>query len=89
MAVNVRVESRSFQGNRVSRDDSMNLIRRFKRACNEAGILSALKEYEFYEKPCEKRNRKRRQAELQRRYAEEAAKSNALQNKKNRMHEVE
>jgi small subunit ribosomal protein S21 len=33
-------------------------IRRFKRACEKAGIMSKLKQIEFYEKPTTKRKRK-------------------------------
>jgi small subunit ribosomal protein S21 len=40
-------------------------IRRFRRACENAGILREVKRREFYEKPSEKR--KRRQAEARRR----------------------
>lgn len=34
-------------------------LRRFKRACEKAGILAALRERETYEKPSQKRKRKR------------------------------
>ncbi len=34
-------------------------LRRFKRACEKAGILSRLRQLEFYEKPTTKRKRKR------------------------------
>ncbi len=40
-------------------------IRRFRRACENAGILREVKRREFYEKPSEKR--KRREAESRRR----------------------
>ena len=33
-------------------------IRRFKRACEKAGILSEIRQREFYEKPTEERKRK-------------------------------
>lgn len=33
-------------------------LRRFKRACEKAGILSELRRREYYEKPTEKRKRK-------------------------------
>ena len=33
-------------------------IRRFKRACEKAGILSEVRRREFYEKPTEERKRK-------------------------------
>jgi small subunit ribosomal protein S21 len=34
-------------------------LRRFKRACEKAGILSRLRQLEFYEKPTTKRKRKK------------------------------
>jgi len=34
------------------------LLRRFKRACEKAGILSELRRREYYEKPTENRKRK-------------------------------
>jgi len=34
-------------------------IRRFKRACEKAGIMSKLRQIEAYEKPAEKRKRKK------------------------------
>jgi len=34
-------------------------IRRFKRACEKAGIMSKLRQLEAYEKPTEKRKRKK------------------------------
>jgi small subunit ribosomal protein S21 len=34
-------------------------LRRFKRACEKAGILAKLRQMEFYEKPTSKRKRKR------------------------------
>ncbi len=34
-------------------------LRRFKRACEKAGIPTKLREIEFYEKPTSKRKRKR------------------------------
>ncbi|MFO7652098.1 MAG: 30S ribosomal protein S21 [bacterium] len=40
-------------------------IRRFRRACENAGILREVKRREYYEKPSEKR--KRREAESRRR----------------------
>ena len=33
-------------------------LRRFKRACEKAGILSEIRRREFYEKPTEERKRK-------------------------------
>lgn len=76
MSVNVRVELRYNGGNnRFDRERStLNLLRQFKRAVAEAGVLQELREREFYEKPGEKRRRMQRQAELQRKYAESAEK---------------
>ncbi|EQD76694.1 Ribosomal protein S21 [mine drainage metagenome] len=34
-------------------------LRRFKRACEKAGILSELRRREFYEKPTQERKRRR------------------------------
>ena len=34
-------------------------IRRFKRACEKAGVMSKLRQLEAYEKPTEKRKRKK------------------------------
>lgn len=34
-------------------------LRRFKRACEKAGLMSRLRQLEFYEKPTAKRKRKR------------------------------
>jgi small subunit ribosomal protein S21 len=34
-------------------------LRRFKRACEKAGVLAKLRQMEFYEKPTSKRKRKR------------------------------
>ncbi|QHG92674.1 30S ribosomal protein S21 [Coxiella endosymbiont of Amblyomma sculptum] len=34
-------------------------MRRFKRACEKAGILAKLRQIEYYEKPTSKRKRKR------------------------------
>nr|WP_309595422.1 30S ribosomal protein S21 [Moraxella osloensis] len=34
-------------------------IRRFKRACEKAGILADLRKHEFYEKPTQERKRKK------------------------------
>lgn len=72
MATNVRVELRFHGGNgRFDRERAtQNLIRQFKRAVAEVGVLQELREREHYEKPGEKKRRKQRQAELQRKYAQ-------------------
>lgn len=88
MSTNVRVELRYNGGNsRFDRERAtLNLLRQFKRAVAEAGVLYELREREFYEKPGEKKRRKQRQAELQRKYAESDPKprrSNKDQRRKN------
>ena len=47
-------------------------LRRFKRACEKAGIPSKLRQVEFYEKPTSKRKRKR--AAAVKRYAKKLQK---------------
>ena len=42
--------------------DVMKALRIFKKKVQEAGILQEVREREFYEKPCEKRNRKKKAA---------------------------
>ena len=37
-------------------------MKKFKRKVNDAGILKEARAREFYEKPCDKRNRKRKAA---------------------------
>ena len=37
-------------------------LRRFKRACEKAGVLTKLRQIEYYEKPTSKRKRKRASA---------------------------
>lgn len=70
MATNVRIELRNYQGGRFDREKAITgLIRQFRRAVNEVGVLQTLKEKEFYEKPGEKRRRKKRYSDLQRKYA--------------------
>jgi ribosomal protein S21 len=71
MAVNVRVEMRFHGGNSRSSQAvaGLALIRQFKRACNEAGIMRELNERRFFESKSRKRRKQKRQAELQRKYA--------------------
>lgn len=61
--VNVRVEAKWHP--HASESDKQrigySLAKAFKRACNEAGIMHAYKEHEYYVKPSEKRRRKKRQ----------------------------
>jgi small subunit ribosomal protein S21 len=42
-------------------------LRRFKRACEKAGILSELRRREFYEKPTQERKRKKTSRDLNKR----------------------
>ncbi len=50
-------------------------LRRFKRACEKAGILTELRRREFYEKPTQER--KRRKAAAVKRHAKKMARDNA------------
>ena len=62
MAVNVRIEAKRLPpgANRGDRERSTQiLLRIFKRACNEAGIMHDFKEHEFFIRPTDKRRRKR------------------------------
>jgi ribosomal protein S21 len=71
MSVNVRVEMRFHGGSRQDRDKSAtNLLRQFKRACNEAGILRELNERKFFESKSRKRRRELKQAKLQNKYSQ-------------------
>ena len=50
-------------------------IRRFKRACEKAGILADVRKHEFYEKPTTER--KRAKASAVKRHAKKLARENA------------
>ena len=50
-------------------------LRRFKRACEKAGILSEVRRREFYEKPTQER--KRKQAAAIKRHLKKLARENA------------
>ena len=50
-------------------------LRRFKRACEKAGILTELRRREFYEKPTQER--KRKQAAAVKRHAKKVSRENA------------
>ncbi len=50
-------------------------LRRFKRACEKAGILTELRRREYYEKPTQER--KRRKAAAVKRHAKKMARDNA------------
>jgi len=62
MAVNVRIEAKRLplNANRSDRErSSQTLIRVFKRACNEAGIMHDFKEHEFFIRRTDKKRRKK------------------------------
>ena len=45
---------------RIKEQESFDVaLRRFKRVCEKAGILSKLRQIEYYEKPTSKRKRKK------------------------------
>lgn len=50
-------------------------LRRFKRSCEKAGILSEVRRREFYEKPTQER--KRKQAAAVKRHMKKLARENA------------
>lgn len=54
-------------------------LRRFKRACEKAGIPTKLRQIEFYEKPTSKRKRKR--AAAVKRYAKKLQKEHEALNR--------
>ncbi len=58
-------------------------LRRFKRSCEKAGLLTELRRREFYEKPTSERKRKK--AAAIKRYAKRLMReANPLQNRKSR-----
>jgi small subunit ribosomal protein S21 len=60
MAVNVRVENRrGFE----------QMLKAFRKAMTERGVLHELKRHQFYEKPSEKRRKKIRQMEREKKKA--------------------
>ena len=46
----------------VRNNDVTKALRIFKKKVQEAGIIQEVREREYYEKPCEKRNRKKKAA---------------------------
>ncbi len=81
---NVRVEARRLPPNasRADRDRSlMQLLRIFKRACNEYGIMHELKEREYFVR---KTDIKRRKKQMKIRAPLEALKNAQEENKKER-----
>lgn len=62
MATNVRVEARRMSSNasKADRDKNINaLLRIFKRACDDAGIMAELNDREFFVRNSDKKRRKR------------------------------
>lgn len=55
-------------------------IRRFKRACEKAGILADVRKHEFYEKPTQERKRKKAAAvkRYQKKLARESVRTTRL-----------
>ena len=63
---------------RIKDNESFDVaMRRFKRACEKAGIPGKLRQLEFYEKPTAKRKRKR--AAAIKRHQKRLAKENMIQ----------
>lgn len=58
-------------------------LRKFKKMVEKSGVLKDLRSKEFYEKPCQKRNRKK--AEAQRRWQKKIAKSSAPRSFRSRL----
>ncbi len=54
-------------------------LRRFKRSCEKAGILSEVRRREFYEKPTQER--KRKQAAAVKRHLKKLSRENARRNR--------
>jgi len=64
-------------GVRVKEGESIEVaLRRFKRACEKAGIMSEVRRREFYEKPTAKR--KRRLAAAVKRHLKKLARENPI-----------
>jgi small subunit ribosomal protein S21 len=64
-------------GIRIKEHESFDVaLRRFKRVCEKAGILSKLRQIEFYEKPTAKR--KRKHAAAIKRHLKRLSKDNAI-----------
>lgn len=52
---------------KVGKDESLDsALKRFKKKLQEDGVLADIRRHEYYEKPSEKRNRKRAQAKRKR-----------------------
>lgn len=69
----------------VSDNNSFDVaMRRFKRACEKAGILTKLRQIEYYEKPTSKRKRKR--AAAVKRYAKKIQKEQEAMDRERTRH---
>ena len=62
-AVRLRVELRP-SPNKTKEEQFREMLHVFKRRCNECGILSKYKDYEFFESKSQKERKKRRESEL-------------------------
>lgn len=72
MATNVRVAIPHWARNQAQHDPwrwSQRLIREFRTACQDFGLLSLMREQEHYVKPGEERRRKKRQSEARKKQA--------------------
>lgn len=57
-----------------SKESTENLIRRFTRKVQQAGVITAVKQNEFFEKPMSKRDRRKKAIVRQERKAQKAKK---------------
>lgn len=61
-----QVKQRQFRNRKTKRIDKResfdSMLRRFRKKCERAGIVAECRKREFYEKPAEKRQRKRNEA---------------------------
>ncbi len=64
-AVRMRVELRP-SANKTRDEQFREMLHVFKRRCNECGILSKFKDYEFFESKSQKNRKKKRESELRR-----------------------
>ena len=61
-----QVKQREFRNRKTKRIDKResfdSMLKRFRKKCERAGIVAECRKREFYEKPAEKRQRKRNEA---------------------------
>ena len=61
-----QVKQREFRNRKTKRIDKResfdSMLRRFRKKCERAGIVAECRKREFYEKPAEKRQRKKNEA---------------------------